>query len=92
MSIRTVEIVCLPCQKCEAVRRAIMEAVKNLEIQNKIQIVYDFKHSTNLKDLAKYSVNAAQTPVVIINGQVEFAGLIETGMVRKKLEGIHKRG
>jgi len=85
MSIRTIEVICVPCQKCEKVMRAITEAVKHIEIENKVKIVYDFKHTTSFIGLDRYSVNAAQAPIVVINGVVECTGQVEAPVLRKKL-------
>ncbi|MDD5730100.1 MAG: thioredoxin family protein [Candidatus Omnitrophica bacterium] len=90
MPIKSIEIICLPCPKCEALERKIMEAIRGLEFQYKIKLTFDFKKCTNLREMAKYSLNASQTPVVLINGSVEFAGRIDGQAIRPKLDSIHK--
>lgn len=90
MPIKTIEVVCIPCPKCERVKKLITDAIKAIEIQNKIKIVYDFKHTTNLLQLSQYSVNASQTPVVIINGAVEFSGQAMQDVVKKRLEALNR--
>ena len=90
MPINSVEIICLPCPKCEFVEKKIREAIKTIEIENKIKIPFEFKHTANLREISKYSLNPSQTPTVLINGSVEFAGKIEPLLVKKRLDLIHK--
>lgn len=90
MPIKTIEVICIPCPKCERVKKFIIDAIKLIEIQNKIKIVYDFKHTTNLLQLSQYSVNASQAPVVIINGNVEFSGQVAQDVVKKRLEALNR--
>jgi hypothetical protein len=68
----------------------IGEAVKAIELQNKIKIVYDFKHTIHLRDVNRYSVNASQAPVVIINGKVELTGQPLPAVLKNKLEAINR--
>jgi glutaredoxin len=74
MSIKSIEVICIPCAKCERMKKMIIEEIKAIEVHNRVKIAYDFKHTANLRDMAKYSVNASQTPIVVINGQVELCG------------------
>jgi hypothetical protein len=90
MPIGTIEIMCIPCAKCERVKRLIIDAIKVIEFQNKVKIVHQFKHTPNLIQAAQYSVNASQAPIVIINGNVAFAGQVTNDVIIKKLEAIHK--
>ncbi len=90
MAIRSIEIMCIPCPKCEPLMKMISEIITNIEQQNKIKIAYSFKYTPHLQDLSKYSVNASQTPAVIINGKVELAGAIEPNVLKMKLESIHR--
>ena len=90
MPIKTIEIICIPCPKCERVKKFITDAIKLIEIQNKIKIFYDFKHTTNLLQLSQYSVNASQAPVVIINGNVEFSGQVTQDVVKNRLEAMNR--
>jgi hypothetical protein len=89
MPIRTIEIMCVPCSKCELVTGFITNAIKAIEFKNKLKIAYEFKHTPNLMQATKYSVNPSQTPIVIINGEVAFAGQVTPDIVKKKLETIH---
>ena len=91
MSIRSMEIICPPCPKCERLKSLIKQTSTYIEEQNKIKLSYDFKHSVSLADLSRYSVNAAQTPVLVINGQVEFAGGGDATALKNKLMAIHKQ-
>lgn len=91
MSIKTIEVVCQPCHKCEFIEKKILEALRSLEYEYKIKIPVEIKHSTNIKEIVgKFSLYASQTPVVLINGSVEFAGRIEAAAIRFKLDQIHK--
>jgi len=90
MAIRTIEIICIPCPKCDRVKQMIAAAIKQIELQNRIKLTYELKHTPNLSNLANYSVNASQTPAVVINGRLELAGMIEQPALIKKLETIHR--
>ena len=89
MAIKSIEIICRPCPKCEQLQIKIHEAIKGIELQYKIKIIYEFKHNPHLADLSKYALNPSQTPAVIINGNVEVAGRIEPGILKMKLHSIH---
>jgi hypothetical protein len=90
MSINSIEVMCIPCPKCELAKKLIIDAIKLIEAQNKTKIVYGFKHTPNLLQISQYSVNASQAPIVIINGNVEFSGQATLEVVKKRLEAIHK--
>ena len=90
MPIQSIEIICIPCSKCEQIKNIIFQEIKNIELQNKIKMNYSFKHTVDLGDMAKYSVNASQTPIVVINGHVELAGPAAQQFVKNKLEQLHK--
>ena len=90
MAIRTIEIICLPCPKCEKLNTNILQAIKAIELTFKIKIPYELKHTPHLRDISKYSVSPSQTPAVIINGKLEFAGNVEPALIQKKLESIHR--
>lgn len=90
MSIKSIEIICLPCKKCEGLEVKIREMVKNIEMINKIKIPFEFKHTTNLLTISQYSLNPSQTPVIIINGIVEFAGKFDPILTKLRLEALHK--
>jgi len=90
MPIKSVEIMCIPCPKCERVKKFIVDGIKSIEFQNKTKVVYDFKHTPNLLQASQYSVNASQAPIVIINGNVEFSGQVTQEAVRKRLEAMHR--
>jgi hypothetical protein len=42
--IKSIEIICIPCNKCERLKTDIAEIIKTIELQNKIKIYYEFKH------------------------------------------------
>jgi len=85
MPIRSIEVICIPCDKCERAKRTIMDVIKGIEIQKKTKIVYDFRHNPSLQGLDKYSINASQAPAILINGTLEFAGRVDAGALRAKL-------
>jgi hypothetical protein len=90
MAIKTIEIICIPCAKCDMVETKIREAIKSIEQDNKIKIAYEFKRTINLRDISKYNISPSQAPAVIINGALEFAGRIETSIIKRRLEAIHR--
>lgn len=64
-----------------------------MEMANKIKIIYDFTHTTNLKDITKHALNPSQTPAIVINGKVELAGgKFEPSVLKSRLEAIHRMG
>lgn len=92
MSINSIEIICLPCPKCELMKQTIMQAVKSLEFKHKVKLVYEFKLTPHLKEISKYSLNPSQVPIVLINGEVEFCGSVKPDTVLPKLDAIYKMG
>ena len=90
MAIKSIEIICVACPKCDQLKNRIMEIIKTMELQNKIKINYEFKHTINLGEISKFSLNPSQLPAVIINGNLEFSGQAEAKALRAKLESIHK--
>lgn len=90
MPIKTIEIICLPCPKCSPLREKITTLIKTMEMQNKVKIVYEFKTTPNLREIGKYSLSPSQAPVLLINGNVEFAGKIDMNALRLRLEAINK--
>ena len=90
MAIKSIEIICASCPKCDQLKNRIIEIIKTMELQNKIKINYEFKHTTNLSEISKFSLNPSQLPAVIVNGNLEFSGQAEAKALRAKLESIHK--
>jgi len=90
MAIKNIELICIPCAKCDNLEKVIRDAIASIEIKYRIKIPYGFKHTKTLQNLSDYSVNASQTPAVLINGRVEFAGAVNVTALRTKLESIHK--
>jgi hypothetical protein len=66
--------------------------IKNIEAMLKTKIVYELKLTRSLRDITNYSLNPSQTPALLINGQVEFAGKIDFILLRRKLEAEVRRG
>jgi len=89
MAIKTIEVICIPCQKCERLLKQIENTIKSMELQKKIKIDYQIKHTCQIKEINKYSLNPSQVPALIINGNLELAGHIEPLVLRAKLESIH---
>jgi hypothetical protein len=89
MPIKSIEIMCIPCPKCEKVKQFIIDSIKDMELKNKTKIFYEFKHTPDLLQVARYSVNASQVPIVIINGHVELAGQVTLDIVKKKLNALN---
>ncbi|MDD5019602.1 MAG: thioredoxin family protein [Candidatus Omnitrophica bacterium] len=92
MALKKIEIVCRPCPKCDGLENKIRDIVKAIGIANKAAIVFTFVHTKDLAGLADLGVNPGMTPVLLINGQVELAGRIDIGALKKRLEAIHKIG
>ena len=92
MPINSIEIICLPCPKCEKLEAKIHEMIKNIEAILKTKIVYELKLTRSLKDITVHSLNPSQTPAILINGQVEFAGRVDFILLRRKLEAEVRRG
>jgi hypothetical protein len=92
MSIKSIEVICLPCQKCAGLEAKIREMIKSIEMINKVKIPFEFKHTTKLLTVSQYSLNPSQTPAIIINGIVEFAGRFDGILMRRRLEALHKAG
>lgn len=92
MSIKTIEIICVPCDKCERAKRLISNTIKDIEIQNKTKILYEFKHTPTLQNLAQYSINASQTPAIVVNGTVELSGRFDSVALKNKLLSLIRTG
>jgi len=90
MPIKSMELICAPCPKCMEVEQKLRDIVKSLEAIYRIKIPFEFIHTKNLLNISKYSLNASQTPVLLINGNVEFAGKLDWILIRKRLEAFHK--
>jgi hypothetical protein len=90
MSINTIEIICIPCSKCERVKNNLMQAIKNIEVKYKTKIIYELKQTPNLQNITRYNLNPSQAPAVLVNGNPEFAGNIETINIQNKLDMIHR--
>ena len=89
MPIKTIEIICTICPKCEQLKAKIKEAIVAIEIQNRVKITYALKLTTDLRGISNYSLNPSQLPAVIINGNLEFCGQIDASALRTKLVSIH---
>ena len=90
MPIQSIEIICVPCPKCEGLERRIRSMIESIGMSNRTKIIFEFKHTTKLTDISKYSLNPAQTPAILINGEVEMAGRVDPIVLRRKLEAIQR--
>lgn len=90
MAIRSVEIICLPCAKCDQLKNMIINTIKNIELTGKVKIVYDFKITPSLRDVSRYGLNPSQTPILIVNGTVESAGRVDIIALKNKLTMLQK--
>jgi glutaredoxin len=70
MPIEKIEVVCPICNKCNKAVQHINYALKTLNAKAPIIRV------PNLDMIPKTSVGTQQTPVILINGKVEFAGVV----------------
>ncbi len=90
MPIQSIEIICVPCLKCDGLEQKIRGMVDNIGVLSKIKISYEFKHTKKLDTISQYALTPSQTPAILINGQVEMAGRIDPMLLRKRLEAIQR--
>lgn len=90
MAIKSIEIICIPCEKCEYMEFEIHKTIKNMENEFKIRIPFEFKHTITLQSISKYSLNPSQLPAVIINGNLEISGKAPAAIIKNKLSSIHQ--
>ena len=90
MPLQTIEIICVPCLKCDGLEQKIRGMVDNIGVLSKIKISYEFKHTKKLDTISQYALTPAQMPVILVNGQVEMAGRIDSMLLRKKLETLQR--
>jgi len=81
MAIQKIEVLCQICPKCDRVIMALNHALKLLDVQVPIMRI------TDTGEITKSSVGVAKTPIIRINGKVEFAGQIpEVGLLKIRLK------
>jgi len=90
MAIKSIEVICLPCPRCDQLKIKIVEIMKAIEQKNNIKIPYEFKHTPDLASVDRYSVSPSQAPIIVINGAVEFTGYTQLPALRLKLESLMK--
>jgi hypothetical protein len=90
MPILSIEIICRKCSKCEYIEAKLRESIRHLEYKYKIKIPCQIKLNENIREMEKYALNASQRPVVLINGNVEFAGRIHVRFMKAKMDSILK--
>jgi Thioredoxin domain len=76
MDFGTIEIICKPCNKCRYAEEVLLKAIRLLEHENKTHYHYDIKKTDDLRKGERYSTNIANTPFIIINNVLCFAGRI----------------
>ena len=59
MPIQSVEVICIPCPKCEGLEQKIRSMIDNVGIINKIKISYEFKHTKKLDTISQYALTPA---------------------------------
>lgn len=88
-----IEILCPACPSCMKVERMIKRVMENLEIEMKLRPEVTITHINEYRQFSKYSINVSKTPIVVINGNVEFAGSVpDIDLLRKKLSAIIMAG
>jgi len=90
MAVFNIEIICRRCSKCEFIELKLCEAIRQLEYKYQTKIDYELKLNEDLREMNKFALNASQRPVVLVNGNVEFAGRIQTRFIKTKLDSIIK--
>ena len=93
--IKKIEIVCLPCHKCELLKQRIEVITQCLEFKYHTRIRYEFIHCYKRKEviglIARYGYTINQLPITLINGEICFIGHIRgENVIRWKLEEIMK--
>ena len=80
-----IDILVKPNQNCDHLESKIALAAKMLNIP--VQI----KQSSNFAAFSGYAINPSQTPIVIMNGNVEFAGQVpELDVLTRRLSEIQR--
>ena len=93
--LKTIEIICIPCHKCEVIREKIEIILRCIESAQGIRTHCELISYPGRKEAMKalirsgYAIN--QIPIVLINGEVAFTGSrITEQRIRLILEGIMK--
>jgi len=91
--LKKIEIVCIPCHKCEVIKEKIQIILKHIEGTLKVRTHCELIYYTNRKEAMEavirsgYAIN--ELPVILINGAVAFTGSrISEQRIRIILEGI----
>ena len=91
--IKKVEIICMPCHKCDKLIKVIENILQVLRRKYNIPIKCEIKHYQSkvevIQGMNKFNFNAGQLPITLINGTLAFAGQVEgENVVRMKFEEI----
>lgn len=80
-----IDILVQPNQRTETLEYVIRNAAKVLNIE--IQL----NRTSNFAAYSNYAINPSQTPIIFINGSLEFAGKVpELEVFKKKLTEIKR--
>jgi len=83
MAFLKIDILTKPNERTDSVERIIREAAKMANIQ--IQL----NRTSNFALYTQHAINPSMTPIIIINGSVEFTGLkLEILAVKRRLEEV----
>jgi hypothetical protein len=91
--LKTVEIICMPCHKCDVMKEKIKSVLTAIGNQNRMRMRCEFIYYNTRKEalvrLSKLGLNIAQLPITLINGQVAFTGSkVGEHEIRLIVEGI----
>ncbi len=93
--LEKIEIVCIPCHKCEVVKEKIETILRCIEGVRKksirCELIYYADRKKGMEEVIRSGYAINQLPVIRINGEVAFTGstISEQG-IRLILEGILK--
>lgn len=93
--LKKIEIVCIPCHKCDVVKEKIQNILKSIENRLNVRIHCELISYTDRKEAMKEVIRSGYTitqlPVTRINGEVAFIGnTISEEAIRIILEGVLK--
>ena len=91
--VKKVEIICIPCHKCDILKERIEIVIHCLEFKYSTKMKYEFIHRKERKEviaaLAHYGYTINQLPITLINGEIAFIGHVKgENVIRWKLEEI----
>ena len=82
-----VDILSQPSEKPQNVENVIRFAAKQVGIEVQVN------HTTNFAAYSQFAINPSQTPIIFINGSLEFAGRVpEINLLKLRLAEIRNQG